>query len=138
LALPEAVWRRLHPDGRPAFDLGPRIHAHLEDYIIKLTKALYYMHFNKIAPASAAIEFMMASNAELGEPQERQIVAMKFPGKPVLVRCSNSRTKAPISDQFQYSYIGSESTEDAVFKIRFHQALIVASTVICSPSQEAS
>lgn len=79
LALPAAVWRRLHPGGRPAFDLGPRIHAHIEDYIIKLTKALYYLHFNRIAPATAAIEFMMASNAELGEPRERQIDAMRFP-----------------------------------------------------------
>jgi hypothetical protein len=47
----------------------------------------------------------------------------------------NARTKAAISDQFQYFYVGSENTEDAVLKIRFRQALI-APAVICSSSKE--
>jgi hypothetical protein len=135
LVLPAAVQRRLYsPEGLPEFNLGPRINAHIGEYIIKLTKALYYMHFNAIVPASAAIEFITASNAEIGKPLERQIDAMRFPGTATLVRCSNNRAKAPISDQFQYSYIGSEVTRDSVFKIRLHQALIGATTVIHDPA----
>jgi hypothetical protein len=136
LVLPASVQRRLHrPDGGALFNLGPKIHAHIKDYVIKLTKALYYKHFSQIVPAQAAIEHYTASNAEIGEKHEREIAAMRFPGTPVLVRWSNSRrTKAPISDQFEYSYLGSDPPGDAVFKIRFHQALIVASTVIRSPS----
>jgi hypothetical protein len=136
LVLPASVRRQLHrPDGSAVFNLGAKIHVHLENYIIKLTKALYYMHFAQIVPAQAAIEYFAASNAELGEVHERQIASMRFPGKPKLSRCSNARTKAPISDQFQYSYLGSDPPGDAVFKIRFHQALIVASTVIRSPPE---
>jgi hypothetical protein len=121
--------RLRRPDG-VLFNLGPKIHAHIENYVTKLTKALYYMHWRQIVPTQAAVEYFTASNAEIGEPHERQIVSMRFPGKPTPVRCSNARTKAPISDQFEYSYLGSDPTGDAVFKIRFHQTLIVASTVI--------
>jgi hypothetical protein len=60
---------------------------------------------------------------------------MRFPGIPTLIRCSNASTKEPISEQFHYSYLGSEPPGDAVFKIRFHQALIAASTVILSPQK---
>jgi hypothetical protein len=135
LALPASVLRRLRrPDG-VLFNLGPRIHTQMEQYIVKLTKALYYKHFGQIVPTRAAIEYYTVSNAEVGEPHERQIASMRFPGTPVLVRCSNARTSAPISDQFQYSYLGSDPSGDAVFKIRFHQAVLVASTVIRSPSE---
>jgi hypothetical protein len=134
LALPASVHRRLHrSDGTAIFNLGPRIRVKIGEYIVKLTKALYYMHFGQVVPAQAAIEYYTASNAEVGEAHERQIASMKFPGTPKLVRCSNARTKAPISDQFEYSYLGSDPPGDAVFKIRFHQALILASTVIHSP-----
>jgi hypothetical protein len=132
LALPASVWRRFHrPDG-VLFNLGPRIHIQMEQYIVKLTKALYYKHFDQIVPTRAAIEYFTVSNAEVGEPHERQIASMRFQETPVLVRCSNARTRAPISDQFQYSYLGSDPPGDAVFKIRFHQAVLVASTVIHS------
>jgi hypothetical protein len=77
------------------------------------------------------------SNAEVGEPRERLIGSMRFPGTPVMARCSKARTKAPISDQFECSYLGSDPPGDAVFKIRLHQDLIVASAVICSPSKAA-
>lgn len=136
LALPEAVKRRLHrPDGSALFNLGPKLHAYIDEYVTKLTKALYYKHFGRAVPSEAAIEFTTASNAERGESRERQIDAMRFPGIPTLVRCSNARTKEPISDQFHYSYLGSEPPGDAVFKIRFHQALIAASTVILKPQK---
>jgi hypothetical protein len=135
LALPASVLRRLRrPDG-VLFNLGPRIHRQMEQYIVKLTKALYYKHFDQIVPTRAAIEYYTVSNAEVGEPHERQIASMRFPGTPVLVRCSNAQTRAPISDQFQYSYLGSDPPGDAVFKMRFHQSMLVASTVIHSPSE---
>jgi hypothetical protein len=131
LIFPASVQRRLRrPDGSALFNLGPKIHAHIETYVIKLTKALYYMHVGQIVPEQAAVEYFTVSNAEIGEPHERQIIAMRLPGAPKLSRCSNARTKAPISDQFQYSYIlGAFPPIDAVFKIRFHQALVVASAV---------
>jgi hypothetical protein len=125
LVLPALVQRRLRrPDGSALFNLGPKIHAHIETYVIKLTKALYYKHFGQIVPAQAAVEYFTASNAQVGLPHERLIASMRFPGQPILVRAT-----APISDQFEYSYLGSNPPGDAVFKIRFHQALIVASTV---------
>ena len=96
----------------------------------KIASVVFAEHFGRAVPSEAAIEFTTASNAEIGEFRERQIDAMRFPGIPTLVRCSNSRTKGPISEQFHYSYLGSEPPGDAVFKIRFHQALIAASTVI--------
>jgi hypothetical protein len=137
LALPASVRRRLRrPDGAAVSNLGPRIHVQIGQYIVKLTKALYYMHFGRIVPAQAAIEYYMASNAEVGEPHERQLAAMRFSKEPVLVPCSNARTRAPISDQFHYSYVGSDPPgKDAVFKMRFHQALIVGSIVIYSPGK---
>jgi hypothetical protein len=131
-------WRFLRPFGEDFIGLtasrsiGPRIHAQMEQYIVKLTKALYYKHFGQIVPTRAAIEYYTVSNAEVGEPHERQIAAMSLPGTPVLASCSNARTRAPISDQFQYSYICTDPPGDAVFKIRFHQAVVVASTVIHS------
>jgi hypothetical protein len=130
LLLPASVQRRLRrPDSSALFNLGPKIHAHIKNYVIKLTKALYYKHFGQIVPPQAAVEYFTASNAEVGQPRERLIASMRFPGQPILVRCSNARAKAPISDQFEYSYLGSNPPGEAVFKIRFHQALIVASTV---------
>jgi hypothetical protein len=138
LVLPASVQRRLRrPDGSGVFNLGPKIHAHIENYVTKQTKALYYMHVGQIVPVQAAVEYFTVSNAEIGEPHERQIVAMKLPGEAKLSRCSNARTKAPISDQFQYSYVlGTSPPIDAVFKIRFHQALMAASTVIHSPQAD--
>jgi hypothetical protein len=133
LTLPAAVRARLHrPDG-VLFNLGPKIHAYIDEYVIKLTKALYYKHCGRAVPAEAVIEFAIASNAEIGQQRERQINAMRFPGTPMLVRCSNARTKGPVSEQFAYSFLGSEPPGDAVFKIRLHQALIVASTVMLNP-----
>jgi hypothetical protein len=84
--------------------------------------------FCQIVPPQAAVEYFTASNAEVGQPRERLIASMRFPGQPILVRCSNARAKA-LSDQFEYSYLRGDPPGDAVFKIRFHQALIVASTV---------
>jgi hypothetical protein len=136
LALPEAVRSRLHrPDGTALFNLGPKMHAHIDEYVIKVTKALYFKHFGRAVPSDAGIEFTTSSNAEIGESRERQIDAMRFPGIPTLVRCSNARRKEPISEQFHYSYLGSEPPGDAVFKIRFHQALIAASTVMLRPQK---
>jgi hypothetical protein len=93
LVLPAAVQRRLYPpDGRAVFDVGPKIHAHIESYIIKLTKALYYKHFGQIVPTQTAVEYSAASNAEIGEPRERQIASMRFSGRAdscALVKWSN-------------------------------------------------
>jgi hypothetical protein len=85
LVLPASVQRRLHrPDSSSLFNLGPKIHAHIENYVIKLTKALYYKHFAQIVPAQAAVEYFSASNAQVGQPHERLIASMGFPGQPIL------------------------------------------------------
>ena len=82
LALPPSVQRRLHrPDGSAEFNLGPKIHAHIENYVVKLTKALYYMHFDQIVPATSAIEYSIASNAEVGEPREESDRVHEIPRK---------------------------------------------------------
>jgi hypothetical protein len=130
LQLPTAVQFRLQTaDGDPVMNLGPLMHAHLDDYIGKIVKALYYKHFAKIIVPTAAVVFTLASNADIGTERERRINSMHFTGVPTLVRCSNSRSGRPLSEQFEYTYLHDGLTGDSVFKIRLHQSFIIAAAV---------
>src|ERR1700726_2071782 len=89
------------------------------------------MHSNKILPRNADIKPYMASNADVGTPQERFLSEFpNLPGTPTLIRCSSGKTAQP---QFEYSCVIGNITQDAAFKVRFHQSFIFITTVTVTP-----
>jgi len=72
----------------------------------------------------------MISNADIGTPQERLLSdSPQFPGVPELIRASSNKTGKPLTEQFEYSYVISDVSGDAAFKIRFHQSFLFVATV---------
>ena len=131
LHLSEMIWSRLRTkNGLPLMILGPRVHGHLDQYINKLTKALYYKHTNKIVPSTANLVYLLASNADIGSDQERMIAEMRLPNVPELLRHSPMKDAAPLANQLNYSFGYLESSGHAIFRVRMHQTFIFASSVM--------
>ena len=110
--------------------LGDRFHRYFDAYMEKLACALFYKHAGSILKANASVLFRTISNAQRGTEDEQKIDRMEFPRRPVLIRSSQSRTKTPISAQFDYSYHFGDN-DSAIFKIRFHQTFLVLAFINC-------
>jgi hypothetical protein len=110
-------------------NIGKRLNQHLEIYAQKLVKALYYKHAGLIVPAATEITSVIVSNGQIGEPHELEFRKLKFPGQPILVRCSNSKTAPPLSEQFHYSYGIDPVRGIAVFKVRLNESFLIAAVV---------
>ncbi len=117
-------------NGWPIAFLGKRFHSYFDEYVRKLARALFYKHSGSILTENASILFRTISNAQRGTADEKKIDRMEFPERPKLIRSSQSRTKTPISAQFDYSYHFGDA-DKAIFKVRFHQTFLVLIFINC-------
>jgi hypothetical protein len=116
LVFPASVRAQIARRRPGEMNIGIRLNTHLTTYAEKLLNALYYKHAGDIASKAAEITPVIVSNGQIGEPHELELRKLKFPGQPILVRCSNSKTAPPLSDQLHYTYAIDQSRATAVLR----------------------